>query len=82
MAYFSVAGTGGRFPDRFRLHTIQAGKNGSNLLSGVLSQGVVAAYIKEEVTIGWLTGPLPQEVAAQVHTSPIGVTPKGHTPGK
>ena len=57
-------------------------KNGSNLLSAVLNQEVVAAYMKEEVSKGQLAGPLPQEVATQVYTSPIGVIPKGHTPGK
>jgi len=43
---------------------------------------VVSSYIKEEVSLGQLVGPLPQEVATQVHISPISVIPKGHTPGK
>ena len=58
-------------------------KNGSNLLSAVLKQEeVVAAYTKEEVSMGRLAGPLPQEMAARVHTSPMRVIPKGHIPGK
>ena len=39
-------------------------KNGLNSLSAVVNQEVVAAYIKEEVSMGRLVGPLPQEVAA------------------
>lgn len=30
----------------------------------------------------WLAGPLSQEVAAQVHTSPSGILFKGHTLGR
>ena len=57
-------------------------KAGSNLLSASLNQDVVSSYIKEERSLSWLVGPFPQEVAAQAHISPIGVIPKGHTPGK
>jgi len=62
----------------------QAGlkKAGSNLLSAFRNQDVVSSYIKEEVSLGRLVGPLPQEVAAQVHISPISIITKGHTPGK
>ena len=57
-------------------------KAGSNLLSASLNQDVVSSYIKEERSLGRLVGPLPQEVAAQAHISPMGAIPKGYTQGK
>ena len=52
-------------------------KAGANLLSASVS-----SYIKDEVALGRLAGPLSPQVAAQIHTSPIWVIPKGHTPGR
>ena len=51
-------------------------------MSASLNPDMVSSYLKEEVALGRVVGHLPQVVAAQVHTSPIEVTPKGHTPGK
>ena len=39
-------------------------------------------YIKGKVALGQMAGPLSQQAAEWVHTSPKGVIPKGHTPGK
>ena len=55
---------------------------GTNLLSASLNQDVVSMYIKDEVVLGRMAGPLSQKAAGRVHASPIGVIPKGHTPGK
>ena len=55
---------------------------GTNLLSASLNQDVVSRYIKDEVVLGQMAGSLSQKAAERVHTSPIGVIPKGHTPGK
>ena len=82
LTHFLVEGLERGF--RIGFNNSQAGlkKAGSNLLSAFRNQDVVSSYIKAEVSLGRLVGPLPQEVAAQVHISPIGVIPKGHTPGK
>ena len=36
----------------------------------------VSSHIDEELRLGRLVGPLPQELAARVHTSPMGLVPK------
>ena len=43
---------------------------------------VVAAYLQEEVALGGVVGPLPVGSIPGVQVSPVGVIPKGHTPGK
>lgn len=50
-----------------------------NLPSATLQESVVSEYIRKEVGLGHFTGPLPE---AGIHVSPVGVIPKGHTPGK
>ena len=57
-------------------------KAGTNLLSASPNQDVVSTYIKDEMVLIRMAGPLPQKAAERVHTSPIRVIPKGHTPGK
>jgi len=82
LAHFLVEGLERGFWIGFNHSQARLKKAGSNLLSAFQNQDVISSYIKEEVSLGWLVGPLPQEVAAQVHISPIGVITKGHTPGK
>ncbi len=39
----------------------------------------VSSHIEEELRLGWLVGPLPQEWATRVQTSPMGLVPKPHS---
>ena len=55
---------------------------GSNLLSTLPNQQMVSTYIRGEVVLSRMAGPLPQKAAEWVHTSSIGVIPKSRTPGK
>ena len=82
LARFQVEGSERSFQTCFDYPQAKLKKTGSNLLSTSLNQDVVSLYIKEEVSLGQLVGLLPQEVASQVHISPINVIPKGCTPGK
>ena len=82
LALFLVEGLERGFRIGFDHSQAKLKKAGSNLLSAILNQEVVSSYIKEEMSLGRLVGPLPQEVASQAHINPIGVIPKGHTPGK
>ena len=43
---------------------------------------VVSEYIRNEVAAGRLVGPLPQGLVAVIKTSPIGLVPKTHQPGR
>ena len=54
----------------------------ANHLSALANRTVVDVYIANEVTLGRLIGPLPQEVAVGVYVSPIGLVPKVHQAGK
>ena len=43
---------------------------------------LVQAHIAEEVAARRLLGPLPEHLALLCHTSPIGLIPKPHQPGR
>ena len=47
-----------------------------NLPSATLQESVVSEY---QLSLGHFTGPLPE---VGIHVNPVGVIPKGHTPGK
>lgn len=53
----------------------------ANLQSVILNPGVVSSYIEKEVSLGKLIRIAPA-AAAFIHTSPIGIIPKPHQPGK
>ena len=55
---------------------------GNNHPSALANSAVVSSHIANEVSAGRLVGPLSAEAASQVHTSPIGLVPKGHTTGR
>ena len=55
---------------------------GSNHPSSLANAGVVRTHIETEVAAGRLIGPISREANAHVHTSPIGLVPKGHTERK
>ena len=50
--------------------------------SSLANQAVVSRHIATELAAGRLIGPLPQALHDFVHTSPIGLVPKGHNTGK
>ena len=54
----------------------------SNHPSALANQEVVQQRITEEVAAGRLHGPLPQQLASLVHTSPMGLVPKAHQSNK
>lgn len=54
----------------------------SNMPSVHQQPQLVEAQIRAEVEAGRLLGPLPPHLAALVQTSPIGLIPKPHQPGK
>ncbi len=43
---------------------------------------VVEQYLTKEITAGRIIGPFPLDVIPGVQISRMGVTPKGHQPGK
>ena len=47
--------------------------------SSLADTSTVTDKLVSEVRAGRLVGPLPRELAVQVHTSPIGLVPKGHS---
>ena len=49
-----------------------------NLSSATLQESVVSEYLRKELSLGHFTGPLPE---VGIHVNPVGVIPKGHTPG-
>ena len=53
-----------------------------NMPSALRQHSVVADYIRKEVTLGRMIGPLHTNVVQFVHRNRIGVVPKGHTTGK
>ena len=55
---------------------------GFNHPSCLANQGEVAAHIVAEVSAGRLVGPIPQMFHSKVHTSPMGLVPKGHRSGR
>lgn len=55
---------------------------GVNHPSSLANQAVVGSYISNEVQVGRLVGPIPDSFQGFVHTSPIGLVPKGHASGK
>ena len=71
---------GFRIGFKYGISTLQSVSK--NLLSVSNNPEVVQHYIEEEVRLGRLIGPLPQEVLPVVHCSPIGIIPKQHKPGK
>ena len=50
--------------------------------SAAANPQIVSDYIEAEVAAGRLVGPLPESMGALVKTSPIGLIPKPHQPGK
>ena len=56
--------------------------NHSNMPSVQQRPHLVEAHIKAEVEAGHLLGPLPPHLARIAQTSPIGLIPKAHQPGK
>ena len=69
--------------DGFRIGYCRTGRGlrerRCNHPSSLADTCTVTNKIASEVSAGRLVGPLPGEVAAQVHTSPIGLVPKGHS---
>ncbi len=59
----------------------QCKKATRNMLSEAWEQEVVREYLANECALGQVLGPFECDFLPQVHTSPIGVTPKS-TPGK
>ena len=55
---------------------------GVNHPSSLANQVVVGSYISIEVREGRLVGPIPDPFRGVVHTSPIGLVPKGHASGR
>ena len=55
---------------------------GVNHPSSLANQAVVGSYIADEVKVGRLVGPILYSFRGFVHTSPIGLVPKGHASGK
>ena len=53
-----------------------------NLLSAFQNPQVVSQYLEEEKELGRIIGPLEPVLAQKVHTSPFGIIPKRHSPGK
>ena len=53
-----------------------------NLRSVVQNHQIVEQHIREETEAGRLLGPLPPQLAALCHISPIGLIPKTNQPGK
>ena len=50
--------------------------------SSLANQAVVASHITNELLAGRLVGPIPESLQSVVHTSPIGLVPKGHASGR
>ena len=50
--------------------------------SSLANQAVVASHITNELLAGCLVGPIPESLQSVVHTSPIGLVPKGHASGR
>ena len=53
-----------------------------NMLSVQQQPQLVASQIREETVVGRVLGPLPPHLANLTQTSPIGLIPKPHQPGK
>ena len=53
-----------------------------NLRSVVQNHQIVEQHIREETEAGRLLGPLPPQLAALCHISPMGLIPKTNQPGK
>ena len=70
----------------FRIgYSRQGGRLGSvsrNHPSSLANRAVINAHITTELQAGQLVGPLTPIAQSQVHVSPIGLVPKGHTAGK
>ena len=69
--------------DGFRIGYCRQGQRlrsrGRNHPSSLANAAIVSSKIAAEVAAGRLVGPLPTNAVDQVHTSPIGLIPKGHT---
>ena len=63
-----------------RSHKLKS--RGRNHPSSLANHAAVSTHITTELTAGRLVGPLPQPFLSLVHTSPIGLVPKGHATGK
>ena len=50
--------------------------------SCIANPTVVDLHIARELAAGRLVGPLPSRLREQVHTSPLGLVPKGHVAGQ
>lgn len=61
---------------------MQLRSHGRNHPSSLANPAVVSDNISSEILAGRLVGPVPVSFLSQVHTSPIGLVPKGHTVGR
>lgn len=69
--------------DGFRIGYCRIGhslrRRGRNHPSSLADTNTVTSKIASELDAGRMVGPLPREVVERVHTSPIGLVPKGHS---
>ena len=81
-AHYILQGVSQGFRIGFHAPSLHLRSSTRNHPSSLVNQQVVSAYIEEEVAMGRMVGPIPPQLHPSLHTSPIGLVPKGRDSGQ
>ena len=79
---YVISGLRNGFHLGFHSSSISLNYATSNMPSALLQQSIIDSYLENELHKGRIAGPFPIPPLPNLHTSPFGVIPKKHQPGK